>query len=252
VLYDVVDGVARIHINRPAKRNALRALTVRELVAAIRRADADPGAGVTVLAGAGGRSFCAGGDIEWEAAASGSAVSSMYAAFDELALTIRNARNPTIACIQGYALGGGHVLAMLCDLVIATPDSQVGHPDVTMGSAPVWWAAQLLPRLVGERRAREMVLLGEQYSAREALAMGLVNAVAEPPQLEAILSDWCGRLLSASPLALEVARRAMNFDTDAMWSGVIHGQHLMQLLDDHPEVVEGRSAFLEKRQPRFR
>jgi dihydroxynaphthoic acid synthetase len=251
VLYDVADGVARITINRPEKYNAFREETLDDLIATFGEAEADRTVGVIVLTGAGDNAFCSGGDIAWEDASDPLGAARMNRRTSSLSLIMRGCGKPVIARVKGYAVGGGNELQMLCDLTVASEDSKFGQSGPKMGSVPVWWGTQLLPRIVGERRAREIVMLCEQLTATEAQQLGLINKVVPAEDLDAAVDAWCERLLSLSPQALRVAKISMNFETDQLWPSVQHGQQMINFIHGTEEFHEGTQAFLEKRPPDF-
>ena len=251
VLYDVTDGVARITINRPEKYNAFREETLDDLFAAFSAAEADRTVGVIVLTGAGDKAFCSGGDISWEDASDPVGAARMNRRTSNLSLVMRGCGKPVIARVRGYAVGGGNELQMLCDLTVASDDSKFGQAGPKMGSVPVWWGTQLLPRIVGERRAREIVMLCEQIPAPEAVRIGLINKAVPAEELDAAVDAWCARLLSLSPQALRVAKTSLNFESDQLWPSVLHGQQMINLIHGTEEFHEGTRAFLEKRAPDF-
>jgi len=217
VLYEVADGVARITINRPEKYNAFREETLDDLIAAFSAAEADRTVGVIVLTGAGDKAFCSGGDIAWEDASDPVGAARMNRRTSNLSLIMRGCGKPIIARVKGYAVGGGNELQMLCDLTIASEDSKFGQAGPKMGSVPVWWGTQLLPRIVGERRAREIVMLCQQIPAPDAVEMGLINKAVPAGELDKAVDEWCQQLLALSPQALRVAKISLNFETDQLW-----------------------------------
>jgi dihydroxynaphthoic acid synthetase len=251
ILYDVRDSVATITINRPEKRNAFREETLVELIDAFGAAEVDRSVGVIVLTGAGDKAFCSGGDIGWENASDPSGAARMNRLTSNLSLIMRGCGKPVIARVHGYAVGGGNELQMICDLTISTDDSKFGQAGPKMGSVPVWWGTQLLPRIVGERKAREIVMLCEPIPAPEALAMGLINKVVPAEELDAAVDAWCKRLLSLSPQALRVAKLSLNFESDQLWASVQHGQQMINFIHGTDEFHEGTQAFLEKRPADF-
>jgi dihydroxynaphthoic acid synthetase len=251
VLYTAHEGVARITINRPEKYNAFREETLDDLIAAFSEAEADRTVGVIVLTGAGEKAFCSGGDISWEDASDPVGAARMNRRTSNLALVMRGCGKPIIARVRGYAVGGGNELQMLCDLTIASEDSRFGQAGPKMGSVPVWWGTQLLPRIVGERKAREIVMLCEQIPAPEAVALGLINKAVPADELDSAVDEWCERLLSLSPQALRVAKLSLNFESDQLWPSVQHGQQMINFIHGTAEFHEGTRAFLEKRKPDF-
>jgi dihydroxynaphthoic acid synthetase len=251
VLYEVRDGVATITIDRPEKYNAFREETLDELIEAFGRAEEDRSVGVIVLTGAGEKAFCSGGDIGWENASDPVGAAKMNRRTTTLSLLMRGCGMPVIARVRGFAVGGGNELQLLCDLTVASSDSRFGQAGPKMGSVPVWWGTQLLPRIVGEKRAREIVMLCEQLTAEEALAVGLINKVVEPDELDDAVAAWCERLLSLSPQALRVAKLSLNFESDQLWGSVQHGQQMINFIHGTDEFHEGTQAFLDKRKPDF-
>lgn len=251
VLYEAQDGVARITINRPEKYNAFREETLDDLIAAFSEAEADRTVGVIVLTGAGDKAFCSGGDIAWEDGSDPSGAARMNRRTSMLSLIMRGCGKPVIARVNGHAVGGGNELQMLCDLTIASDDSKFGQAGPKMGSVPVWWGTQLLPRVVGERRAREIVMLCEPIPAPRAVEIGLINKCVPAGELDAAVDDWCTRLLSLSPQALRVAKLSLNFESDQLWASVQHGQQMINFIHGTEEFHEGTRAFLEKRAPDF-
>lgn len=251
VIYDAADHVATITINRPEKRNAFRAETLDELIDAFRRAEADPEIGVIVLTGAGDKAFCSGGDIAWEHASTPAGAHQLARRTTILSMIIRGCGKPVIARVRGFAVGGGNELQLICDLTVASEDSIFGQSGPKMGSVPIWWGTQLLPRLVGEKRAREVVMLCQQYKAAEALEMGWINKVVPADELDSAVREWCDRLLSMSPQALRVAKLALNFESDQLWPSVFQGYQMISFIHGTEEFHEGTSAFLEKRPADF-
>lgn len=251
LVYVVADGVATITINRPEKYNAFREQTLDELIDAFGTAEADRSVGVIVLTGAGEKAFCSGGDLAWEDASDPAGAARMNRRTSSLSLIMRGCGKPLIARVRGYAVGGGNELQLLCDLTIASENSKFGQAGPKMGSVPVWWGTQLLPRIVGEKKAREMVMLCEQLTADEALALGLINKVVPVDQLDEAVDAWCQKLLSLSPQALRVAKTSLNFESDGLWASVQHGQQMINFIHGTDEFHEGTQAFLEKREPDF-
>ena len=251
VLYQVADGVATITINRPEKRNAFREETLDGLIDAFRAAESDSGVGVIVLTGAGDKAFCSGGDIAWEEASSPAGAHELSRRTTVLSMIMRTCGKPVIARVQGFAVGGGNELALICDLTIASENSIFGQAGPRMGSVPIWWGTQLLPRLIGEKRAREVVFLCQQYSASDALNMGWINKVVPSEELDAAVEAWCQRLLELSPQALRVAKLSLNFESDQLWGSVFQGYQMISFIHGTEEFHEGTRAFLEKRKANF-
>jgi 2-ketocyclohexanecarboxyl-CoA hydrolase len=253
ILYEKKDGVAWVTINRPQVRNAFRALTVDEMVEAFRDAWADSDVGVAVLTGAGDKAFCSGGDqkarsdggYEGGKGGIGLDVASLHA-------VIRNIPKPVIAMVNGYAIGGGHVLHVICDLSIAADTAIFGQTGPRVGSVDPGFGTAYLARIVGEKKAREIWYLCKQYSAQEALQMGLVNKVVPAADLRHEVDQWCDELLEKSPTALKLAKYSFNADTDHIHGITEMGFSALELYYQTAEAQEGRNAFVEKRKPDFR
>jgi 2-ketocyclohexanecarboxyl-CoA hydrolase len=246
VLYDKRDGVAWITINRPQVRNAFRTRTVRELTEAFGDARWDPAVGVAVLTGAGDRAFCAGGDQK-ERGQGGYATDERPMDVEALHSAIRHIPKPVIAMVNGFAIGGGHVLHVLCDLSIAADTAVFGQTGPRVGSVDAGHGTGALARLVGDKKAREIWYLCRQYSAAEALAMGLVNRVVPLNDLRAEVEQWCRELLDKSPTALALAKQSFNIDSEHR-AGVAQFAHTaLNLYYQTEEAMEGRNAFVEKR-----
>lgn len=249
VLYAKATGVARITINRPTVYNAFRNLTLDELADCFEDAARDESIGVIVLTGAGGKAFCTGGDVNEEEAFDPVKGRQHHRRLLRLAEVMRNCGKPVIAAVRGYCIGGGNSLMLLCDLTIATESSRFGQVGPKMGSSPLWWSSQLLPRLVGEKKAREIVMLCRQYSAAEAERMGWINKVVPDESLEVEVDSWVAELLAKSPQALRLAKISLNAESDQLWASVVHGLGLLAFAHGTDEFHEGTAAFLEKRQP---
>jgi naphthoate synthase/2-ketocyclohexanecarboxyl-CoA hydrolase len=252
LLYEAGGGRATITMNRPERLNAFRGRTIAELTDAFERAADDPAVGVIVLTGAGDRAFCVGGDVR-EPTRTMEEKRAGHAVANKLALTMRNNGKPTIARVRGYAIGGGNELNILCDLTVSGTSGRFGQAGPKIGMAPLWWGCQLLPAIVGEKRARELLFLTRQYTAEEALQMGLVNAVVPDEELDAEVDRWCEQILQRSPQGLRLAKIGLNAMTDALYSSTQHGLELMALNHIHgPEPQEGIAAFGERRAPDWR
>ncbi|MDE2198434.1 MAG: 2-ketocyclohexanecarboxyl-CoA hydrolase [Rhodospirillales bacterium] len=251
ILFDVADGTARITINRPHVMNAFRGKTCEELIHAFNRAGWDKAVGVIVLAGAGDRAFCTGGDQ--------SAHQGQYDGrgmiglpVEELQGIIRDVPKPVIARVQGYAIGGGNVLATLCDLTIASDKAQFGQVGPKVGSVDPGFGTAYLARIVGEKRAREIWYLCRRYTAAQAYEMGLVNAVVPHDQLDAEVERWCAEIMERSPTAIAIAKRSFNADSDGIRGISGMGMQALGMYYASEESKEGVRAFNEKRKPDFR
>ena len=253
IRYETAEGIAKITIDRPEVRNAFRPLTVREMSGALEQARDDPGVGVVILTGEGPLAFCSGGDqrirgddgyVEDE---TGIARLNVL----DLQIQIRRLPKPVIAMVAGYAIGGGHVLHVCCDLTIAADNAKFGQTGPRVGSFDGGYGINLLARQVGEKRAKEIWYLCRQYDAQTALAWGLVNTVVPLERLEAETVGWCRELLRMSPLALRLLKAGYNAGVDGL-AGVQHlagDATLLYYMTE--EAQEGRDAYVEKRDPDF-
>jgi 2-ketocyclohexanecarboxyl-CoA hydrolase len=253
ILYEVRAGVATITINRPEVHNAFRATTCEELIDAFRRAASDRDVGVVVLTGAGGKAFCTGGDQKaHEAGGDYGGRGTVGLPVEELHSAIRDTPKPVIAKVRGYAIGGGNVLATLCDLTLASETAEFGQVGPKVGSVDPGFGTAYLARVVGEKKAREMWYLCRRYSAQEAMTMGLVNSVLSDDKLDAEVERWCAEILSRSPTALALAKRSLNADSESIRGLSSLGMQALALYYQTDESREGVRAFQEKRPPEFR
>lgn len=252
VRFEASLGVATITIDRPEVHNAFREQTMHELIAAFDRADADAEVGVVVLAGAGDEAFSTGGDVDMEHGFTGAEGRRIARLLLRLSEAIRGTGKPVIAKIRGWCVGGGNELCLLCDLAVAAESARFAHTDSRLGNSPVWYGTQLLPKLVGERRAKEIILLGEPVSAAEAARLGWINRAVPDAELDAVVAEWCEKLLGHSPQALRLSKVSLNTDGDALLSSVRHGLEALGHVYETDEFHEGTRAFLERRTPRFR
>ena len=251
ILYDVRDAVARITINRPEKYNAFTAETCEELIDALRRAGWDKSVAVIVLAGAGDRAFCTGADQSAHEGSYGGR-GTIGLPIDEVQSLIRDVPKPVIARVQGFAIGGGNVLATLCDLTIASEKAVFGQVGPKVGSVDPGFGTAYLARLVGEKRAREIWYLCRRYTAKEALDMELVNAVVPHEKLDEEVDKWCAEIRERSPTAIAIAKRSFNADTEQLRGLSSLGFEAVSLFYNTEESKEGGRAFREKRPPKFR
>jgi naphthoate synthase len=247
------DGIAKVTINRPEVRNAFRPQTVKELLAAFAEARDDAGVGVVILTGEGPDAFCSGGDqrVRGEGGYVGDDGVPRLNVLD-LQRQIRTLPKPVIAMVAGYAIGGGHVLHVVCDLTIAADNARFGQTGPKVGSFDGGYGSSYLARIVGQKKAREIWFLCRQYGAAEALEMGLVNKVVPLADLERETVQWCREILQHSPTAIRLLKAALNADCDGQAG-------LQQLAGDATllfylteEGKEGKNAFLEKRKPNFK
>lgn len=251
ILYETSDGVATITINRPDKYNAFRGQTCEELIHAFNRGGWDKSIGVIVLTGAGDKAFCTGGD---QSAHAGSydGRGTIGLPIEEVQTVIRDVPKPVIARVQGYAIGGGNVLATLCDLTIASDRAQFGQVGPKVGSVDPGFGTAFLAQVVGEKRAREMWYLCRRYTAAQAYEMGLVNVVVPHDKLDDEVASWCAELMERSPTALAIAKRSFNAATESFRGLASMGMQSLALYYDTEESKEGVRAFAEKRKPDFR
>jgi naphthoate synthase len=250
--YETAEGIAKITIRRPEVRNAFRPKTLFELHDAFELARDDPAIGVIILTGEGPDAFCSGGDqrIRGDDGYVDEHGIGRLNVLD-LQIQIRRLPKPVIAMVAGYAIGGGHVLHLVCDLTIAADNARFGQTGPRVGSFDGGYGMGMLSRTVGRKKATEIWLLCRQYDAQEALEMGLVNAVVPLAELEQVTVEWCRRILEHSPLALRLLKAGLNADTDGL-AGIqqLAGDAtLLYYMTD--EAQEGRNAFREKRRPDF-
>ena len=247
------DGIAKLTINRPEVRNAFRPQTVNEMLEALDIVHNDSEIGILILTGAGDKAFCSGGDQKVRGDAG-------YVGDDgvprlnilEVQKRIRSLPIPVIAMVAGYAVGGGHVLHMICDLTIAASNAQFGQTGPIVGSFDGGWGSAYMARIIGQKRAREMWFLCRFYDAQQALEWGLINKVVEYNDLEYETLKWCEEILEKSPTAIRLLKASLNADCDGQAG-------LQQLAGDSTmlfymteEAQEGRDAFKEKRKPNFK
>jgi len=247
------EGIAKITINRPEVHNAFRPETVREMQAAFNDARDDEGIGVIILTGQGEAAFCSGGDqrVRGKGGYVGSDGVPRLNVLD-LQRQIRTLPKPVVAMVAGYAIGGGHVLHMICDLTIAADNARFGQTGPKVGSFDGGYGASYMARIVGQKKAREIWFLCRQYDAQQALEMGLVNCVVPVDRLEAETVQWCREMLANSPIALRCLKAALNADCDgqAGLQELAGNATLLYYLSE--EGQEGKNAYLEKRKPDFR
>lgn len=250
ILYEVKGRAAWITINRPKLYNAFRAQTIEELISGFKLAADDRGVSSVVLTGAGDKAFCTGGDQSaHEGQYDGRGIVGLP--IDELQSIIRDIPKPVIARINGFAIGGGNVFATLCDLSIMSATAKLGQVGPKVGSVDAGWGTALLARHVGDKKAREIWFLNLQYTADEALQMGLVNKVVPHEELDAAVTEWTDTLAQRSPTALALAKRSFNADSDNIRGISMLALNAVKLFYDTDESKEGVNAFSEKRAPDF-
>jgi naphthoate synthase len=252
IRYQLDESVALITIDRPERMNAFRGQTVEELIVAFRRAWADGAVSAAVLTGAGDRAFCAGGDMKQKAETGdyGASGSGMYE-IEALHRLIRTIPKPVIAAVNGFAIGGGHVLHVLCDLSVASETARFGQVGPRVGSFDAGFGTAYLARVVGEKRAREIWFLLDQYDAKTAERWGLVNAVVPPEQVLPTAIAWGKRIASYSPTAIRFLKHSFNADTDHLVGIQSLAYDGLELFSKTDEAHEGAIAFREKRPPDF-
>jgi naphthoate synthase len=247
------DGIAKITINRPEVRNAFRPETLIEVSDALEKAREDTTVGVIILTGEGEQAFCSGGDQRVRGdtgyVPGGAQVGRFHVT--DLHVQMRRLPKPIVAMVAGYAIGGGHVLHLVCDLTIAADNARFGQTGPRVGSFDGGYGAALLSRLVGPKKAKEFWMLCRQYDAQQALEMGLVNTVVPLDQLEAETVKWCREMLELSPFALRLVKLSFHADEDGM-AGIQQLAHDANLLFyASAEAKEGREAYKSKRKPDF-
>ena len=252
ILYDVERGLAWITINRPERLNAFRGRTVDELVWALKAAWADQSVGVIALTGAGERAFCTGGDQKQrlESGDYGPTESGIFE-LDHFHRLLRDVPKPVIAAVNGYAIGGGHVLHVLCDLTIAAEHARFGQVGPRVGSFDAGFGTAYLARILGEKRAREVWYLCRQYDAATMERWGLVNAVVPLAELRAEVRRWADEMLAKSPTALKMLKHSFNADSESIGGIDQMARAALEMFTSTPEAREGVEAFNEKRPPDF-
>jgi len=252
ILFQYYDGIAKISINRPHKHNAFTPKTVMEMSEAMEMARQNTKVGVIILTGEGGKAFCSGGDqsVRGHGGYVGEDAVPRLNVLD-FQKQIRSIPKPVIAMVAGWAIGGGHVLHVICDLSIAADNAKFGQTGPIVGSFDGGFGASYLARVVGQKKAREIWFLCDQYNAQDALDMGLVNKVVPLDQLEETTISWCKKILEKSPIALRMLKSSFNADLDGQ-AGIQElagNATLLYYLSE--EAKEGKNAFIEKRKPDF-
>ena len=252
ITYEVSELIATITINRPDRYNALRGRTVDELLAAFKHAWVDNRVGAIILTGAGEKAFCTGGDQKERSTTGGygDTETGMFE-IESLHKLIRAVPKPVIAAVNGFAIGGGHVLHVLCDLSIASETAKFGQVGPRVGSFDAGFGTAYLARVVGEKRAREIWFLCEQYDAATAERWGLVNKVVAPNQLISSAREWAKKVASLSPTALKTLKHSFNADSDHIGGIQSLAFDVLDLYTETDESKEGGKAFTEKRSPDF-
>jgi naphthoate synthase len=252
IKFDFFEGIAKITINRPRYHNAFTPETTKEMCDAMVHCRENPNISVVILTGAGDKAFCSGGDQNFKSYAG-------YIDKDgvprlnilDFQKQIRSLPKPVIAMVNGYAIGGGHVLHVICDLTIASYNARFGQTGPKVGSFDAGFGSSYLARIVGQKKAREIWFLCEQYSAQEALDMGLVNKVVPFSELEDETVEWCRKIMQHSPLALRMIKAGLNAELDGQAGIQEFAGNATMLYYMTDEAQEGKKAFLEKRKPDF-
>ncbi|WP_151447794.1 enoyl-CoA hydratase-related protein [Lacisediminimonas profundi] len=253
ILYSAEDGIATIVINRPEVRNAVRPRTYDELTKAMQMAADDSTVGVVVLTGAGDKAFCSGGDIKDQQVRVPEVGRRHMRRLFALSSVMRMMDKPIIAKVRGFCVGSGNEINIFCDMTIASEDAKFGQTGPRVGSVPIWGACQLLARYVGERKAREMLFTCRQYTAQQALDMGLINEVVKAEDLDATVAALCQDILDKSPQSVRIAKLALNAGSDQeFYSSYFPTAELLASIYGNTENMEGVTAFIEKRKPDFR
>lgn len=253
IRYEHFNGIAKITINRPHVRNAFRPETVSELIDAFHRAHHNPNIGAIILTGEGPLAFCSGGDqtVRGDNGGYKDEQGTQHLNVLDLQMQIRRLPKPVVAMVAGYAIGGGHVLHLVCDLTIAADNARFGQTGPRVGSFDAGLGAGLMARTVGMKKAKEIWFLCRQYDAQEALDMGLVNTVVPLDLLEQETVQWCQEMLRHSPTALRSLKAAFNADTDGLAGIQELAGNTTALFYMSEEGQEGRNAYLDKRDPDF-
>jgi len=251
ILFEVRDNVAWITINRPEVRNAFREQTLDELIHAFKSTREDPSIAVAVVTGAGDEAFSAGGDFHAMMKLNRANALHWNDRMLGLAMTIRGLPIPVIGMVNGWCMGGGHELALWCDLIIASDRAHFGQTGAKVGACPTVGATQYIPRLIGERLAREMIFLCRTFPAQEAVEVGLINKCVPHDTLRAETEAWCEKIKGYSGQTLRATKKSLNFESDQLYASWQHGMELLAEIWGSEESLEGMNAFLEKRKPDF-
>jgi 2-ketocyclohexanecarboxyl-CoA hydrolase len=251
ILYEEKGATATITVNRPQVLNAYRVQTYDEVIDAMQRAGWKKSIACIVLTGAGDRAFGVGGDTTQKKSERTGGRGTVGVSVELLHSTIRDMPKPVIAKVRGYAIGGGNVIATICDLTIAAKSAQFGQVGPTMGSVDPGFGTAYLARIVGEKRAREIWYMCRRYTADEACALGLVNKVVPDEELNAEVDRWCEELAQRSPTAIAIAKRSFNADTESIRGIGALGYQTLALFYQSEESKEGVNARREKRKPNF-
>jgi len=251
ILFEVNDQVACITINRPRVANAFREQTLDQMIDAVKSTREDPTIACVVFTGAGDKAFSAGGDFFAMKRLNFTNASMWNDRMQGLAMAIRGVPIPVIAMVNGWCMGGGHELALWCDLVIASENAVLGQTGAKVGACPTVGATQYLPRIIGERLAREMIFCARRFTAKEAAEIGLINKCVPQEDLRAETLKWCETIKGHSALTLRMTKKSFNFESDLMYASWQHGMELLAHVWGSEEAREGMNAFLAGRTPDF-
>jgi len=251
ILYEVKDNVAWVTINRPRFRNAFREQSLDQMIHALSSTREDPTIVCAVVTGAGPEAFSAGGDFAAMMKLNRANAHMWNDRMLGLAMTIRGLPIPVIAMVNGWCMGGGHELALWCDLVIASENAVFGQTGAKVGACPTVGATQYLPRIIGERLAREMIFLARTFTAAEAVQIGLINKVVPKDKLLAETLAWCEKMKGHSAQTLRATKKSLNSESDELYASWQQGMELLAHIWGTPESIEGMQAFLDKRKPQF-
>jgi len=251
ILFEIKDDVAWITINRPQVLNAFREQTLDELIEAVKSIREDASIVAAVITGSGDRAFSAGGDFQAMMKLNRANAMHWNDRMLGLAMAIRGATVPVIAMVHGHCMGGGHELALWCDLVISADDGVFGQTGAKVGACPTVGATQYIPRLIGDRLAKEMIFLCRTFPAEEAVKIGLINKVVPKADLRRETEEWCQQMKGYSGQTLRATKKSLNFESDELYASWQQGMELLAEIWGSDESLEGMNAFLEKRKPDF-
>ena len=251
ILFEVKDDTAWITINRPEVLNAFREQTLDELIHAVKSTREDSSLVAAVITGAGDRAFSSGGDFHAMMKLNRANALHWNDRMLGLAMAIRGVPIPVIAMVHGHCMGGGHELALWCDLVISADDGVFGQTGARVGACPTVGATQYIPRLIGDRLAKEMIFLCRTFPAEEAVRIGLINRVVPKAELRKETEEWCKKIKGYSGQTLRATKKSLNFESDELYASWQQGMELLAEIWGSEESLEGMNAFLEKRCPDF-
>ncbi|CAN5459055.1 1,4-dihydroxy-2-naphthoyl-CoA synthase [soil metagenome] len=251
IIFEVKDQVAWLTINRPTVHNAFREQTLDEMIEALKSTREDPSIACVVITGAGDKSFSAGGDFYAMKRLNFTNAAMWNDRMQGLAMMIRGLSIPVIAMVNGWCMGGGHELALWCDLVIASDRAVLGQSGAKVGACPTVGATQYLSRIIGERLAREMIFLARRFTAQEAADIGLINKCVPHETLLAETLKWCETIKGHSSQTIRMTKKNLNFESDQLYASWQHGMELLAHVWGSEESLEGMNAFLEDRKPDF-